>query len=1314
MWFGTQNGLTRYDGVNFVIYENEPDDTNSLSYNNVSCICETKNKNLWVGTFSGLNLYDREKNNFTRIKAFQNTVISSISIDHDSNIWIGTIGNRIIKYNPVSKKTEYFNNTQTDINSLNGNHITCTVIDKKNRLWIGSWDGLCLMNTKGKIIHNFRAKPDDPQSLSGNYVNTLSIEKDNVLWIGTLYTGLNRLLINGKKFKFRHYFDKNDSTPPSILCTYADNQNNLWIGMENDGLIRLNTKSGEFSHYMSEEGNRYALSSNLIRAVYKDDLNILWVGTIGRGVNFMDERNNRFETFRENPYSKNTLCGKSVRCFTQDKQGNIWIATYHGICKFDIKTKQFTRVLSQGKGGLTTNAVNSMVFDADGNLWVGTLDKGIDRFNKNLVKTGNFKIKGIEKVGDNKINTLYVDKENTLWVGTSGSGLFRYDKPKGSFVLTYDESQGVGPTDIGYVFSILETSDSNLWVGTAYRLFCIKDSGDNKYSFRIFSSSNSHGGIHSNHITTLFEDHNKNLWVGSLDHGLFRYNKKDGSFTSFTKQDGLPSNTIDGILEDNTGNLWLSTGHGLSKFNISAKTFRNFTRDDGLIANEFIDNSCLKSKNGMFFYGCNEGFNCFYPEKIKDDSITQPVRLTDFKLFNRSARAGREGSPLEKNISQTKKIVLKYNQSTFTIDFVALNYIHGSKSQYAYILQGLESKWNIVRNKNSATYSYVKPGSYLFKVKGSNNDGVWNNVPATLKIVILPPFWKSDWALVMYFLFCIASVYAIIHFRVTRAKEIHLAELNQLKLQFFANISHELRTPLSLILPPVENLFAYARKHREIKDQLETVYKNSYRLFRLVNEIMDFQKSEESKLSIYVQKGDIVKFTRELSNFFRDEALRRQITYSFESEYPVIEAWFDRDKYEKIILNLLSNAFKFTPDHSTISIRIEKIDHDKIDLIDNKFIPKATSRELLKISVANNGKEISPADISNIFERFYQGDNNDYAYPTGTGIGLYLTKTLVELHHGKIFATSEKGKETCFTILMPLGNSHFKKSEIITEPMDISTKINESRLAIDESEGKKTRAPKNAPSVLLVEDNYELRKYILSAFSAKYKVIEAGNGKTGYKLAVEHVPDLIISDIIMPVLSGIELCKQIKGNILTSHIPVILLTAKISLEDKINGVETGADAYITKPFNVRYLEVVTNNLIETRKNLFKRFSQEVYILPKEVTNNHLDQNLLEKIIDYVENNIGKPELSVEDLASYLLMSPGHTWRKVKSLTGLTTNELIRTIKLKKAIKIMEDSNLTISEIAYQVGFSSPAYFTKCFRNQYGKSPSSFLSKKNKN
>jgi DNA-binding response OmpR family regulator/nitrogen-specific signal transduction histidine kinase len=543
-----------------------------------------------------------------------------------------------------------------------------------------------------------------------------------------------------------------------------------------------------------------------------------------------------------------------------------------------------------------------------------------------------------------------------------------------------------------------------------------------------------------------------------------------------------------------------------------------------------------------------------------------------------------------------------------------------------------------------------------------------------------------------------------------RAKQAHILELNQMKLQFFANISHELRTPLTLIISPLENIIASDKWNIEIKDQLASIYRNATRLFRLVNEIMDFTKIEDSKLTVSVQSGDIVKFIKEISSSFKDEAARREIQYQFTATPSQIEAWFDRDKIEKIISNLLSNAFKFTQDHGSISLVIEKM---TVENIKDSVKPIPSPKELVQISVIDNGKGIPAKDLDKIFERFYQSKDENYIHSTGTGIGLALTKSLVELHHGTISVSSEKGKETRFTVSLPLGNTHFKQDEIMLKPIDGGSKPFTFSNQPLQKDNERNKPGKTLPTILLVEDNFELREYILSELSRQYNVLEANDGVSGYTLATEHAPDLIISDIIMPNLTGIELCKQLKGNILTSHIPIILLTAKTTLEDQITGIETGADAYITKPFNVRYLEVTVKNLIETRHKLFQRFSQEVYILPKEISDNPIDQDFLENIITYIENNITSSELSVENLSAHLLMSSGHTWRKIKSLTGQSTNEFIRTIRLKKSIKLIEEKKYNVAEIAYKVGFTSPAYFTKCFRKQYGKSPSEYTSNSEK-
>jgi signal transduction histidine kinase/ligand-binding sensor domain-containing protein/DNA-binding response OmpR family regulator len=1308
MWFGTNDGLNKFDGANMVIYENSPDDTSSISHNSINSIVEDKDHNLWVGTSDGLNLFNRDLDNFVRIRfpGIERMYISSLSTDNNGNIWIGTFGIGIIRYNYKNFSSHYFLHNDNDINSISSNFVTGIVSDKRQNIWIGTWKGLDFLNHDHTVFKHFKHAVDKT-SLSNNLISTVRLDAEGNLWIGTSGGGLNKLWKDRGAIVFQHF--QHSDAPHSlsnnnILSICEDNIGNFWIGTDNGGLNYLNTKTGSFTSYHPEDDNHGSISSNGIPSLYLDNDNILWIGTYNQGLNFIDEKFEKFERFQKNSLSKNSIQDNDVTGFAEDNDGNIWIATDGGgISRFDTKSGIITQIAKHDPHGHPiNNNVQSIVYDKNNNIWLATWNGGIDRLNKSGYIVKKYKVEGSLKAGDNRIMALYEDKQQNIWAGTAGSGLFLYNPQEDKFIQITDHSRSSGNTDIAYVTSIFEDHNNIIWVGTLNGLLSLKKSGDNEFLFSWFFADRSANSISSRRITVIFEDRKKNLWFGTEDKGLNLFNK-DNSFINFSKQDGLPSNSIKGILEDKKGHLWISTNKGLSEFDPDSKKFKNYTKEDGLNSDEFYRNSCFKSGYGELFFGGNNGFNAFYPDSIKSNALIPPVYLTDFKIFNKSVPIGTKGSPLRKHISQSKKIVLSYKQNSFSIEFVALNYTRSSQNQYAYMLEGLEKEWNRVEHKRFATYTYVSPGTYLFKVIGSNNDGIWNPIPATLQITILPPFWRTIWAYMIYVLVLFTLLFTFIRLMVIRAKQSQILELDRMKLNFFTNISHELRTPLTLILSPLENLISSTKIENEIKGQLSVIYRNAGRLFRLVNELMDFSKTEDSTLQILAQRGDIIKFTKEIVEFYNDEASRRRIDYQYIASEDSLKVWFDRDKLEKVILNLLSNAFKFTSDEGRITVSIEKTGSENTD----------GQNQFAKISVTDNGKGISQKYIDKVFDRFFQSPEENGISQKGTGIGLALAKNLVELHHGKIEVASEKFKETTFSVFLPLGNKCFAKNELIDAPIDINTSFVAAEI------GKPIQIPpKGAYNILIVEDNFDLREYLASYLSAKYVIFECENGEQGYRLAIKEVPDLIISDIMMPKISGIELCKKIKEDIITSHIPVILLTAKITLEEKIEGVQTGADAYITKPFNIRFLEVTIKNLIETRHKLYKRFSQEVFIMPKELSNNTIDQDFLERAIEYIENNILNENLTARDLASYLLLSHSQTYRKIKALTGQSVSEFIRTIRLKKAIKLLETGEYNISEISYKIGFTSPAYFTKCFREHFGKPPSEFLSdftnKKNAN
>lgn len=1324
MWFGTHDGLNKFDGTNFIVYEHDPADTNSISFNSINTILEDRNANIWVGTSKGLNLYNREKDNFTTIDYFGNDLfnIRTIYCDNENNLWIGTAGRGLLVYNPQNSRIKHYTHDDKDKNTIASRFINCIISDDENNLWIGTRAGLDLFNKKtGTFIH-FAHDSKNPKSLSNNTVNALAFDKEGELLIGTYGGGINKLIKKDNEYIFSPF--KKSSNLGSInhnniLSLCADTKGNLWVGTENGGLRCLCYQSDEFIDFFSEDGNPKSLGSNSIWSIYEDDIGIIWIGTFNKGLNIIDEKHEKFELIQRISGSSNTLANNNVRSFSEDAQGNLWIATDGGgVSCFNLKSRQFIDRVNNSD--LTSKAVMSVLFDSKQNLWLGTWTGGIERFNKYGKKIKNYKDE--EGLGFfHNIICLYEDRKGNILAGTAGRGLYIYDKANDSF----KQFPGIDKTTVlsnrAYINAILEDHNNNLWVGTSYGLACMEKKNEGKLLVSEYlHAPGSNKGVY---ITCIFEDSKNHLWIGTLE-GLYLFNSQNSTFTIFLKQDGLPNNKIMGILEDINGNLWISSNKGISKFNTSDKTFENFAKEDGLNSNAFNPRACIKTSSGELFYGGNNGMNAFFPDSIKLNTIIPPVYLTKFKIFNNPVKIGTKDSPLQKHITESSEITLTYKQNSFTIEYVALNYTRSEKNQYAYILEGFdpeESGWNFVGNKQSATYTNLGAGKYIFKVAGSNNDKIWNDNPTELLITVLPPYWKTVWAYLLYFLIFSSVLFGFVRLLVIRAKQAQRLkiermnhekdeELNREKTHFFTNISHELRTPLSLISTPLEQIITTGQVQGELKNRIKLVFRNVEKLNRLVNELMDFTKSEESRHKLIVQKGDIVKFAHEVYFMFMDEAKRREIDYSFVAEKEEINAWFDGNKMEKIILNLISNSFKYTSDQGKILLKVEESEvSEKIEsesIADSKSVAKKN----VKISVIDNGSGISSEYQEKVFERYFQNPENDIKSQSGTGIGLALAKQFIELHHGNIQVKSDKWKETCFSIDFPLGNNHYHKNEIVTEPIDINSSILKPNDSSELTAQGNQEYSEMQYQILVVEDNTDLREYIVSTLSVKYKVLEAADGDSGYDIAMENTPDLIISDILMPKITGIELCEKLKQEITTSHIPVILLTAKATIEDQIEGIETGADMYITKPFNINYLEVTIKNLIETRKKLFQRFSQEAFILPKEISSNTLDQRFLGKAVEYINMNVASEEITVESLASYLTMNRSNVYRKIKALTGQTATEFIRTVKLKMAIKYFKTGDNNISEIAFKTGFDSPGYFTKCFKKQFGTSPSEFLEK----
>ena len=1338
MWYGTADGLVRYDGINLYVYEHDPGDTTSLSNSTINSLAEDPNGNFWIGTARGLNLYNSSMDNFIHVGSMNeniarlnNNYITTLCVDRNSCLWVCTFGDGLNVYDHAKQQITHYSYAVNDSNTICSNRITSIVSDNENNVWIGSLDGLSFYSANENKFRHFFSEPGNSRSLSSNNITSLALDEQGTLWIGTRGGGLNKVIRQKNEF----IIQQNLSHPGEgylannfLLSLCTDPAGYLWIGTENGGLNRLDFRTGHFDLFRVEEGNRHSLVSNSIWSLYYNREGKLWIGTATKGISVIDPKYSKFESFQKNIYDKTSISDNDVTGFTEDSQGNVWIATDGGgISKFNIENRQIVKTIynSDGSYPLVNNAIQSVLYDKEDNLWVGTWAGGIDRLDKNGRKIRNYKLVSEDGAGDNNILMISADSKGTIWAGTSGSGLFRYDRTRDKFIQIASSNPTAVLNRSAYVSAIVEDQEESYLIGTLNGLVSLTLKKNEDPLCYDFAGPEQENGLSSRMIDVLFKDGHGRLWIGTSDFGMFLFNKNDSTFRSFTKQDGLPGNSIKGILEDESGYIWITTSRGLSRFNYDSLRFKNYNRDDGLNSNEFYVRSYLRTKNGLFFLGGENGFNIFSPEKISTNDFIPPVYLTNLKINNVTAEIGAKNSPLKKYIGETSEITLTYKQSSFTIEFVALNYTRSSRNQFMYKLEGFDEDWIDAGNNRSASYTNIKPGEYVFMVKGSNNDGIWNETPTALKISLKPPLWKTWWAILLYILVLSALVtisLMIWNERIHIKHQLKLEqlgrekehELNEANIQFFTDISHEFRTPLSLIIAPLESLILSAQS--KIKEPLLVIYRNAQRLLHLTNNLMDFRKLEEGKSRLKVRHSEIMGFIREVSSYFRVNFKRRDITFNIIADKEEIRGWFDPEKLETIVLNLLSNASKYTPDGGHIEIALAAI---TLSHAMKKYTfdePAETSRQnLIEISVTDNGSGISPDDLPFIFDKFYQSGTSRKKKNTGTGIGLALVKGLIELNHGRIAARSNPDLETCISFFLPINRESFKEDEIVDESTSVLSRTivdaDEKVTSGQKKEEKETGEPnpkEEKAEVLIIEDNYELRTFLAEQLADSYSVLQAEDGKPGIELAFEHIPDIIVSDVVMPCCNGIEVCNILKADIRTCHIPIILLTAKTTIGDQIEGVDTGADAYITKPFNLQLLLAKINQLIQSRRKLYAHFSQDVYIMPHKLADNEMDQKFLQKATDYILMNIADNTLNVEGLANEMNLSRSNVYRKIKALTGKTIIEFIRIIRLKHALKLMETKKYSLAEIAYLTGFTSPSYFTKSFKDQYGKPPSEYM------
>lgn len=1292
IWLGTSQGLSRFDGYRFVSFIHNPEDTTSLSGSLVRVIFEDSKGNLLIGTENGgLNVFDREKEQFRH--PFKNNPefkskevsVNTIKEDINGNMYIGTDMN-LLKVD----KNGHLSRVSPATGSISGSFIRVIEFDNSDNLWIGTSDGLFLYNTLSNVIETITIPVIKQQS---NEVFDIFKDEDGLLWIGTYSNGL--LLVDPIKRSVRHlrldpYLPRSETVRTIAKGVLGD----YWIGTRG-GLYVYSKTRGVTGFFQHDNRDIRSLANNSVLDIFHDARGETWIGTRG-GLNLLAKSKQVFRNFSALPNDDHYLNSSIIYAFWIDEKKRIWIGTEDGgINIYDPEKGTYTYLMAKedNVNSISQNCVKAFMDDRKGNLWIGTFWGGIDVLNFKTGKIIHYQHSpdNPQSLSDNRVWALCPDDEGGIWVGTS-TGIDRFDQETKTFIHYPKIAMN------RQVNWINIDSDKKIWLGTPDELIIYDP--DNEYITR-----------YNEHSRSFLEDSDKKFWIATMDKGIALYSKSKGAMEYFDEHDGLSNNQALCILEDENKNIWISTSNGLSKFDKEKKQFRNFTSRDGLRNDQFTYGAAYKASNGELLFGGISGFNMFSPHDILTDDQNVPLVFTELRVFNKTVPINnKKDAILTKSISETSHLTLNYDQNVFTLEFAALDFINSSSTIYSYYLEGFDRGWNEPSTSRTATYTNLNPDDYILRIKRIVRGNQSDYGDLVLNITILPPFWMNWWFKSFIGIIILTLAYSFIRFMINREKIKHelvfekikarnLHELDMLKLRLFTNISHEIRTPLTLILGPLEKLISKKVADEEIPSHLNMVYRNTKQLDRLINQLLDFRKLETGNMKLELQQDDIVSIISDVVESFREYANENKIDLKFHTLKKRLISLFDRDKVETIINNLISNALKYTDEGGSISINLSLVFAPD----DENSLNNHPEKQYIEISVKDTGKGISDTNIDKIFTRFFRIDTKNET--SGTGIGLALVKELVKLHRGNITVLSKPDKGSKFTLRLPY------ETEIQSEAVDIDDEIarNNSNNSYSGNFTDEMSEESNAQIMLIVEDNADVRYFIRSHFEPVFKVYETKNGKEGWDLALKIIPDVIISDILMPDVDGFEFCKRIKKDERTSHIPVLLLTALHSKEHEIEGLSSGADDYITKPFDISILQTKVENMLQARRSLKEKYTRELILKPSDIAISSTDERFLRKAIEVVEKNISNGDLDIEHFAIEVGVSRMQLYRKFNALTNMTVKEFIRSIRLKRAAQMLLEKKMNVAEIAYSVGFRDLSHFRKCFHREFGMSASEYIN-----
>ncbi|TJZ53295.1 response regulator [Sphingobacterium olei] len=1317
LWIGTEDGLNRFDGINYKVYRHNPDITGTLKVNHVTALAEDGMGRIWIGTSGGgLSFYDRKLDKIvhyeqTPDKRWLSSAITSLAMDNAGKLWVTSYGGLfVINVHQLEKNVDdryaklsanflgkvssftfqdskqrmwiatdsvlyVYSNNYKQISKYSicrkvggertDNMITSIVEDQGSRIWIGSLSGIYVFNEKVNNVERFDDYPS-MRSLSAGRIYAMSIDKKGGLWIGT-DRGLEVLDVS--TYTSKTY--KPDSRDPqrishqSIRSILIDKFGIYWVGTFQGGLNKFDTNLSQFKLKDIRTVDQYGLNSRMITSLlaYRNDV---LIGTDGGGIHLYDRKRDVTAAVDLTASKEHSGHHLTILALEEKNDHQVWLGTYkEGLFYYDKKTgKSFQYGIGDGAGKLNNGDVFCLKKDGDGNLWIGTNGGGIN-------------------VLDARDGTMRKYMRKTT-VGDGGS------EPNSNFIRAFEEDR-----------------NKDMWIGTFGSGVCVFRKATQTFSF---FNKNSHN-LPSDYVLSLKEDSQGNIWVGTNGSGVGFLKKGAREFDVISERDGLINGVVQSIVEDPDGKIWFSTNKGLSCYDQQAKRFKNYSHFAGLQSGAFMRGAAICMPDGELFFGGQNGFNHYYPNQLKTNTNPANVVLTELKIDNEVVVPSEDGA-INTSVLLANRINLQFKQN-FSISFEALNLTIPEENQYQYMLEGFDKEWIHAGKEHSAYYTNLDPGNYAFHVRASNNDGIWNEEIKSIQIYVSPPFWRTIYAYFFYAIAIVGGLFYIRHRGIrkleakfaleqerNRAKQLieqqrkeaeQLHQLDTMKIKFLTNLSHEFRTPISLIVGPVDNLMDQI-KDAKASEQLGLVKRNARRLLNLVNQLLDFRKMEEQELSLQDTDGELVSFVDDISSSFSDMAQQKGIDYSFRSAADKLYLVFDQNKIERILFNILSNAFKFTPKGGNISVYLEML--EALSDAENCTV---------RITIKDSGIGIPAEAQEHIFESFFQHDTNGKVINQGTGIGLSIAHTFIKMYSGDIEVKSEVGHGSCFSFSLYMKRSTAETSHILS----LDRENNEIDFN-DKPTGTEPIDVYRQPTILIVEDDDDFRFYMKDSLISSFQVFEATNGKEGWQKALFHHPDIILCDVQMPVMNGMELAQKLTQDRRTKHIPVVLLTAAQVKNGLICGLEAGAVDYMTKPFDIAVLHAKINSLLVLNQAFKDVYTKQVSVLTPEIEVVSEKELFLQKILAYIYDNINNPQLSVENLSAHLSISRASLYNRLLEYTGMSPVDFIRSAKLERAVALLEKSDKTIAEIAYETGFANPNYFTKVFKSKYQKTPSEYI------